>query len=370
VSEPERRPAIDPTRFADAFDDPEIYRTLVEGIPAIVYLDRPDEYSTNFYTSPQAVELLGYTPEEWGTTPDLWLRKIHPDDVERVKRENDLSNRTGHPFRSEYRMAAKDDRIVWIRDEAVMVYDEQGQPAYWRGVMVDITAEREAQEKLRWSLEVLRRTVQQRRDLALRLEGAQEEERRRIASDIHDDPIQVMSAVDLRLQTLLLEPGWATTEELDALHETVELAIARLRSMVFELRPVALEREGIAAALAQYVDHVADQTGWDVTFEDHLDREPPVELRATLFRIAQEALMNARKHAGASAVQVSIANAASGVAVRVRDDGKGFDPRDGGEPGHLGLETSVERAELAGGWCRISTEPGAGTTVECWLPVV
>jgi signal transduction histidine kinase len=211
--------------------------------------------------------------------------------------------------------------------------------------------------------------VQQRRDLALRLEGAQEEERRRIASDIHDDPIQVMSAVDLRLQTLVLEPGSASVEELQTLHETVELAIARLRSMVFELRPVALDREGIAAALSQYLDHVAEQTGWDVTFEDHLEEEPPAELRATLFRIAQEALMNARKHAGASVVHVSIANAASGVAVRVRDDGKGFDPRDGGEPGHLGLETSVERAELAGGWCRISTEPGAGTTVECWLPV-
>lgn len=369
MSERGRPPAIDPTRFSDAFDDPEIYRTLVEGIPAIVYLDRPDEYSTNFYTSPQAVELLGYTPEEWGTTPDLWLRKIHPDDVERVKRENDLSNRTGEPFRSEYRMAAKDDRIVWIRDEALMVYDDEGQPAYWRGVMVDITAEREAEEKLRWSLEVLRRTVQQRRDLALRLEGAQEEERRRIASDIHDDPIQVMSAVDLRLQTMMLDPGSVSADELEALHQTVDLAIARLRSMVFELRPVALDREGISAAVSQYLDHVAEETGWDVVFHDALAEEPPPELRATLFRIAQEALMNARKHAEASSVEVSIATASSGVAVRVRDDGKGFDTRDRGGPGHLGLETSVERAELAGGWCRITSEPGAGTAVECWLPV-
>jgi PAS domain S-box-containing protein len=369
VSERPRPPAIDPTRFSDAFDDPEIYRTLVEGIPAIVYLDRPDEYSTNFYTSPQAVELLGYSPEEWGTNPDLWLRKIHPEDVDRVKRENELSNRTGQPFRSEYRMAAKDDRIVWIRDEAVMVYDERGEPSYWRGVMVDITAEREAQEKLRWSLEVLRRTVQQRRDLALRLEGAQEQERRRVASDIHDDPIQVMSAVDLRLQTLLLDPDSITAGELQALHETVELAIARLRSMVFELRPAALDREGIGAALSQYLDHVAEQTGWAVVFRNGLQQEPPAEMRASLFRIAQEALMNARKHASASAVEVTVASAGSGVALRVSDDGLGFDPRDRGGAGHLGLETSVERAELAGGWCRITSEPGGGTAVDCWLPV-
>jgi PAS domain S-box-containing protein len=360
---------VDPSRFADGFDDPEIYRTLVEGIPAIVYVDKPDEYSTNFYTSPQAVEVLGYTPEEWGTNPDLWLRRIHPDDVDRVRRENEVSNATGEPFRSEYRMFTKDDRIVWIRDEALLVYDDRGRPAFWRGVMIDITAEREAQEKLRWSLEVLRRTIQQRRDLALRLENAQEEERRRIASDLHDDPIQVMSAVDLRLQTMMSDPAGVTASDLEALHETVEQAIDRLRSMVFELRPAALDREGLAAALRQYLDRLAGQTGWSVGFQDRLASEPPVELRATLFRIAQEALMNARKHAGATHVEVTLADAGSGVALRVNDDGKGFDPEDPGRPGHLGLETSIERAELAGGWCRITSEPGGGTSLECWLPV-
>jgi signal transduction histidine kinase len=214
----------------------------------------------------------------------------------------------------------------------------------------------------------LRRTIQQRRDLALRIENAQEDERRRVASDLHDDPIQVMSAVDLRLQTMMSDPSAVSAPDLEALHETVEQAIDRLRSMVFELRPASLDREGLGVALRQYLDHLAEQTGWTVEFHDRLTSEPPIELRATLFRIAQEALMNARKHAGASRVGVTLANAGSGVAVRVSDDGKGFDPDDPGRPGHLGLETSIERAELAGGWCRISSEPGGGTSVECWLP--
>ena len=67
-------------------EDFEAYRAMVEGIPAIVYLDRPDEFSTNFYTSPQAVELLGYSAEEWGSTTEFWFEKIHPDDVERRDR--------------------------------------------------------------------------------------------------------------------------------------------------------------------------------------------------------------------------------------------------------------------------------------------
>ena len=89
----------------------EDYRELVEGIPAIVYIDHPDEFSTNFYTSPQAEALLGYTQEEWGD-PEHWMRVMHPDDADAVREENDRSNRDGQPFHAEYRIVAKDRRIV------------------------------------------------------------------------------------------------------------------------------------------------------------------------------------------------------------------------------------------------------------------
>ncbi|MEO8475652.1 MAG: PAS domain-containing protein [Actinomycetota bacterium] len=350
--------------------DFDVYRALVEGIPAIVYLDRPDEYSTNFYTSPQAVELLGYTTEEWGASTEFWIEKIDPDDVEAVIEENRRSNAAGDRFFAEYRMRAKDDRLVWIRDEAVLVLDDDGHPLHWQGVMLDITAQKEAEEKLRWSLDVLRRTVQQRRDLARRLEHAQEEERRRIAADIHDDPIQVMSAVDLRLQTLAATGGTIGAAEVEDLHEIVQRSIDRLRSLLFELRPGALDREGLVVALRQYADHVARETGWTAEVVDELGEEPPRELRATLYRLAQEALTNARKHADASHLTVEVASVDDGVRIRVGDDGVGFDPSNMHEPrpGHIGLSTMVERAELAGGWCKITSTPGRGTLVECWLP--
>src|SRR5439155_11840928 len=124
-----------------------------------------------------------------------------------VIEENRQANLAGDRFFSEYRMLSKDGRMVWIRDKALLVGDEEETPLHWRGLMLDITPQKEAEEKLRWSLEVLRRTSQQRRELMERLESAQEQERRRIAADIHDDSIQVMSAVDIRLQTLALQGG-------------------------------------------------------------------------------------------------------------------------------------------------------------------
>jgi len=355
----------------EGLSDLDVYRALVEGIPAILYIDKPDEFSTNFYTNPQAVDVLGYSQEEWGTTPELWIEKIHPDDVDRVVEENRRSNEAGDRFFSEYRMLAKDGRMVWIRDEALLVRDERGAPLHWRGIMLDITPQKEAEEKLRWSLEVLRRTSQQRRELMERLESAQEQERRRIAADIHDDSIQVMSALDMRLQTLSLQGG-ADPPSLDELHGIVQDAIERLRHLLFRLRPSSLDHEGLAAAIRQFLRLIERETGlaWSVD-DERLDAEPPGDLRAVLYRMAQEALVNVRKHAEATRVDVEVRTAGLGVTVRIRDDGRGFDAGVLGRPapGHLGLTTTIERAEAAGGWVRVHSAPGEGTTVECWLPV-
>ena len=354
------------------FDDlhPEAYRMLVEGAPAILYIDRPDEPSTNLYTSPQVVDFLGYSVEEWRSDPDLWTRRLHEDDRVRVMEAHRISNDRGERFLEEYRFATAADREVWIRDEAVPVRGEDGTLLYWRGVMLDITDRKEAEDKLRWSLDVLRRTLQQRRELATRLETAQEEERRRIAADIHDDPIQVMSAVDMRLQLLVQHPEQIGAADLIAIERDVRDAIERLRHLLFELRPAALEREGLGPALEIYVQHTANETGWEGSVRTALEAEPPREVAILLYRIAQEAVTNAKKHARATRVEVDVVNAGEGVSMRVSDDGVGFEPAEVAvpRPGHIGLSTIVERAELAGGWARVTSSVQGGTSVECWLP--
>jgi PAS domain S-box-containing protein len=346
----------------------ETYRHLVEGIPAVLYVDANDERSTNIYTSPQVESLLGFTVERWRDDPDLWLDHVHEDDRERVVVQHHESSRTGEPFRTEYRFRTADDRLVWLRDEAVLVRDEDGEPSFWRGFMADITQTKRVEETLRRGVDALRRTMEERRRLLLRLEDAQEQERRRIASDIHDDPIQVMSAADVRAQALakrLEDPD--LKGEADELRAVIHSAVERLRHLLFELRPPALEREGLAAALHAWAGDVKPAT----SIEDGLTAEPPRETQAILFRIAQEAIANARKHAGANRIEVSIEEADGGVRLVVSDDGAGFDagvvvvP----EPGHIGLLTMVERAELAGGRCEIQSDPGRGTSVRAWLPL-
>ncbi|HXF37380.1 MAG TPA: PAS domain-containing protein [Actinomycetota bacterium] len=346
------------------------WRALVEGVPAILYIDAVDDLSTNLYTSPQVEAILGWSPERWRADPELWVRQLHPDDRDRVLAEHRESNLTGAPFRSEYRMIARDGREVWFRDEAVLVWDEQGMPVYWRGMMLDITERKRAEEALRESLAVLRDTMRERRRLMAKLERAQDEERRRIAADIHDDPIQAMSAASVHLQALMAgEEDPARRSALGEVHAAVAEAIERLRHLLFELRPPSVEG-GLAGAVAAYLERAAAMGGFRGEVQDRMDEEPAPDVSATAFRIVREAIANARKHAGPSRVTVELRSAHGGLRIRIADDGRGFDPALVGrpEPGHLGLGSMLERAELAGGWCRVETAPGRGTTVECWLP--
>jgi PAS domain S-box-containing protein len=128
-------------------DAQERYRTLIEQIPAITYMEDAATGDA-IYTSPQVATLLGYDEDGWGTY-EQWAAAIHPDDRERVVEEDRRTNATGDPFRYEYRLLAKDGRVVWVLDEAVLMRDELGVPRYWQGVRFDITARKEAEEQLR-----------------------------------------------------------------------------------------------------------------------------------------------------------------------------------------------------------------------------
>ena len=134
-------------------DDPDEilrrYRTLVHQLPLVIYLDALDEASSNIYTSPQIEPLLGYSVGEWQRDPELFVRTLHPDDRERVLAAHAHTHRTHEPLSIEYRLLARDGDVVWIRDEGVVVCDDDGRPLYLQGYLLDITSEREAQEQLR-----------------------------------------------------------------------------------------------------------------------------------------------------------------------------------------------------------------------------
>ena len=143
---------------AKALEEAEArYRALVEQIPVVAYTEDANTGAVG-YMSPRFETLLGYDPEEATRDPDHWVRVLHPDDRERVLAENRRTDETGEPFRMEYRQIAKDGRVVWVRDEAVLVRDGEGEPLFWHGVLSDVTGRKEAEERLR-KAELLYRTL-------------------------------------------------------------------------------------------------------------------------------------------------------------------------------------------------------------------
>jgi diguanylate cyclase (GGDEF)-like protein/PAS domain S-box-containing protein len=125
------------------------YRTLVEQLPLVIYIDALDAASSNIFTSPQVERLLGYSVEEWLSDEMLFVKALHPDDRDRVLAAHAHTHRTHEPLSTEYRLCSRDGDYVWVRDEGVVVKGDDGEPLYLQGYLLDISPERQAEEQLR-----------------------------------------------------------------------------------------------------------------------------------------------------------------------------------------------------------------------------
>ena len=234
----------------------------------------------------------------------------------------------------------------------------------------DITDAQRAQFVLELGLDTYEAADLDRHALLDHLIRAQEEERGRIAAGIHDDTIQVLAAANLRLQQLRLR--LADPEEvgiLDKLEQTLRIALSHLRQLIFDLRPMSLQRGGLATALRVVLEEMRSDLGISYRLDNRCTIELAPSTAALIYRTAREALVNVRKHAQAKTVRVQLRDVSGGCLVGIVDDGVGYDPAEIEErPGHIGLSLIRERAEIAGGWSRIESMPGGGTTVEFWIP--
>jgi PAS domain S-box-containing protein len=331
----------------------ERFRTMATAAPIGIFL--ADERGRASYINERLREMMG-KPEE-ALLDAGWLSTVHPDDRERVGREVRRATPEGLDVSFEYRIVRPDGSERWAHAAGVPIRAPNGSVLGYVGTVADMTERHRAEED--------------RRRLIAELVRVQEEERRRIATEIHDDPVQAMTAVEMRLESLRrrVEDG-DQRRTLEQLTASVSTAIGRLRRLLVELRPPRLDREGLASALRALLDRLRSEGGVDAELEDRTLHETPGEARTVLYRIAQEALANVRKHAEARRVRIILADRDGGVLLRVRDDGRGFEPDRTAEdrPGHLGLVSMRERAELTGGKFRITSTPGAGTTVEAWVP--
>jgi PAS domain S-box-containing protein len=356
------------------------YRALVEQTPTITYLDSPSGRPFTLYMSPQTTSILGYTPQDWYDDDDLFDKLVHPDDVERAQHASESVG----IHDATYRLIAKDGRVVWIHDQAILILDDEGKPKYWQGVLIDITEHQRSQE-----LE---------RDLTLEREAAQ---RLRVVDEMKNTFLQAVSH-DLRtpLAGIL---GMAITMARDDLEleqdEMRDMAgriaqnARKLDRLVTDLLDLDRLSRGIVEPLFRPTDVGALVSQLVSDSELLIDRTVHVNAasiviacdRAKVERIVENLFGNAVKHTPAtSQIWVCVEPWEGGALIVVEDDGPGVpaDQREKifeaflqGETSspHLsgvgvGLALVARFAELHDGGAWVEERPGGGASFRVFLP--
>jgi len=310
------------------------------------------------YVGAQATKMLGYPVEQW-YEPDFWVSHIHPDDQERA-----VSNCLEYSlildnYEFEYRMVACDGRIVWIHD-LVSLVREDGKPKTIRGFMIDITARKQTEETL--SI------------LSGRLINAQEEERRRIARELHDDLNQRMALLSIELEQLgqkIPERQSELREDVRDLQSKAHEISMEIHRLSYQLHPSKLDHLGLAAALKSLCDELKASQGLQIEFfQRGFPATLPKDVTLCVFRIAQEALRNIVKHSGTHEALVVLERTDGEISLCVSDTGCGFDTESDKMKSGLGFISMMERLRLVGGEISIHSQPSWGTQIDVSVPLI
>ncbi|HSD02861.1 MAG TPA: PAS domain-containing protein [Gaiellales bacterium] len=363
--------AIDVTARAEAEQartEAELrYRTLIEQLPVAAYIQQGDGRTD--FLGPQIEHILGYSRERWAAEPGFWKECIHPDDRDAAVDRHDRFVREGGDYVDEYRMIRADGETRWLRETAAAVAGDGG-PSIVQGVVADVTDRRMAEG-------LLHERERQRMSVLAAMVAAEEDERHRIAGELHDDSIQVMTAtlfgLDLMIRAAEAGDAAGAARAARAARGTLAAATERTRRLSFELRPPALEMHGVARAIRVLADELGSGAGFEIAVRTRLRRYDKTT-ETLVYRAVRETLTNARKHARAKHVDVSAVERGGVIECRVSDDGVGFHVAQARAPDrvrlHFGLDALEERLRVAGGDLAIDSEPGRGTRVTMTVPVV
>jgi two-component system sensor histidine kinase UhpB len=318
------------------------------------------------YLSPEWKRQLGYEDHEIGTGLDEWIERLHPDEREGILREQRfLGASGGSQYEAEFRLRHKDGSYRWIYSRAELIRTSDGAPLRMVGTHVDITPRKSLEQRLEQTIEALR-------EQSMRMIDVGEAERRSISRELHDRTGANIAALQITLRLLgdKLNDGdsEAAAELADDAREVLSDMSSEIRNIMSELRPAALDDFGLYPALLSYARHVASRLSIEVKWVGGtVEPRPPGAIETALFRIAQEALTNAAKHAHATLLEIALERQDGMLVLEVADNGVGFDAADHAR-GH-GMRTMRERADAIRGTIRVSSAPGAGTRVTVEVPL-
>ena len=318
-----------------------------------------------------------YTGADSGSANGFgWLDYVHPGDKEHAMAHWLRCVESGANYESEYRIRSRDGAHRWFRASALPIRDLKGEIVKWYGTCSDIHDSKMLEQSIRDSAAELEKMVDDRtaelRRLSVRLLSMQDEERRRIARDLHDGLGQELAVAKMVLGKSLApnsKPG--EKQVASEASEIIDRAIQQVRSMSHLLHPPLLDEVGLLSALSWYMEGLTKRSGIETSFEVQPDfpRLAP-ELETAIFRIVQEALTNVFKHSEARKVWINLSRRDGQMIVSVRDDGKGIKKRTADlQPDSIGIGLGGmrQRAKEFGGELRLSnTQPG--TLVELVIP--
>jgi PAS domain S-box-containing protein len=350
----------------------ERFRLAARAVADLIYEWDAARDSTQWFGDISAA--LGYSRSEAPSTRSSFRSLLHPEDVERVRAAAEKVVPAGKPFRQEYRIRAADGEYRFWRVHAVCVKDQDGRASKYVGACTDITDQKRAELALRESEAALRRSREELRALTASLIGKQEEVRREISRDLHDDLNQKLAMVALELETLehslpanLPEPR----EQARALRARVLHVAEDVRRIAYRLHPSILEHLGLAVALQSLCNEFARREGIPVRFQQrHAPSLISQEAAVCLYRVAQEALHNIARHSEAPRADVTLTGTTNGgLLLTISDRGKGFSPTANRHRRGLGIVSMEERVRLLNGHFSIQASPGTGTRLRVRLPV-
>jgi len=333
----------------------ERFRLMADTAPTLIWMSGTDKLCTFFNRG--WLNFTGRTMEQ--ELGEGWAEGVHAEDLKHCLSIYCAAFDARAKFEMEYRLRRYDGEFRWIVDFGVPRFSSNGTFCGFIGSCVDITERKLSEMSLR--------------ELTGRLIHAQEEERARIARELHDDISQRMAFLQIGLEQFLQSvPGLTPShrQELCNLTEVASEVSSDLHSMSHQLHPARLDLQGLVAAIGSFCRELTNQHGLEVHFVHHeVPSGIPKEVALSLFRIVQEALRNVVKHGKTGEAKVELFSKEDGLELCVSDTGSGFNPDAALRKSGLGLISMHERLRLIGGEFAVNSEPSRGTRVRVWVPL-
>ena len=363
----------------------EKFRGFAEAADQVFWITRlsPERIE---YVNPAFERIWGRGIDELYRNPRLWTETIHSEDRPRVTAAfgNWIERMPGARYNVEYRIVRPDGQIRWIADRGFILQSKGGSISRIAGIAEDVTEQKrveealrqanaESEERVRSRTAELERSHQDLQALTAMQESFQEEERKHIARELHDELAQKLTVLKLQIASLgpvvsAKEP--ALTRQVQDMNSLLTETIHSVGKIAANLRPVVLDELGLVTALRDLVEEFSERTKVECELSVHpADLSVDNGLATPLYRMVQESLTNVARHAQATEVIVSLHRDSSGkIILDVNDNGKGFNNVDQSMRRSFGLIGMRERAAMLGGEMKIHSQPGAGTAIEIIVP--